>query len=270
MSRIYSLAHLTTLDLSPPAMITAAAQAGYDACGLRLLPFAPGGAAYLMEDPALLTQTLAVMRDTGLRIQDIEIIRLRGPFDAAPYRRFFEIGQRLGARNILVTGEDPDAGRLVDSFAQVCEAARPFGLSVDVEFMPWMAVNCVAAARRLVEAAAQPNGGLLIDPIHFARSPSSVTELADLPRALLHYVQICDAPAEAPRDTDALIDASRHARLAPGDGDLPLAQIYASLPDDIPVSVEIPNVALRAKLGTQTWIRRCLERSKPFCTPHQP
>lgn len=270
MSRIYSLAHLTTLDLDPPAMIRAAAQAGYDACGLRLLPFAPGGAAYLTNDPAMTAETLAVMRDTGLRVEDIEIIRLRGAFDAPAYRPFFELGQRLGARNILVTGEDDDAHRLVDSFARLCEAARPYGLTADVEFMPWMAVDCVSAARHLVDAAGQVNGGMLVDPIHFARSASTVAELGELPHGILHYVQICDAPAEVPAGTEALIDASRHARLAPGTGAIPLAAMYANLPDDIPVSVEIPNTALRARMGTQAWIRHCLELSRPFCEPRRP
>lgn len=265
MRRRYSLAQLTTLSLDPPAMIRAAAQAGYDACGLRLLPFTPGGIAYdLMGQPGLLRETLALMRDTGVRVGDLEIIRLDAAFDVDAYRPFLETGQQLGARHVLVAGEDPDAARLTDSYARLCEACRPFGLTVDMEFMPWLAVNSLSAARRIAASAGQDNGGILIDPLHFARSASTLAELADLPPSMIHYAQICDAPAAIPDTTDELIRTSRSARLPPGEGEIHLREIFACLPQDIPISVEIPNDTQCARLGPHTWVRHCLEASRRF------
>lgn len=265
MQRRYSLAHLTLLSLDPPAMIRAAAQAGYDACGLRLLPFTPGGIAYdLMGKPGQLRETLALMHDTGVRVEDIEIIRLGASFEVDACLPFLETGARLGARNILVSGEDADPARLTDSFARLCEAARPHGLTVDLEFMPWLAVNSLQAARRIVETAGQDNGGVLIDPLHFTRSASSLDQLADLPRPMIHYAQICDAPAEAPTTIDELTRASRSARLAPGEGGIDLKAIFMRLPHDIPISIEIPNDEQSTRLGPQAWIRHCLEASKRF------
>lgn len=265
MQRSYSLAHLTVLELAPPAMLKAAAQAGYQGCGLRLLPFAPGGTAYrLMDDAAQMRETLAVMRDTGLVVPDIEIIRIEGPFDARPYVPFFEAGQRLGARHILVTGEDPDEARLVESFARLCEACKPYGLTADMEFMPWMTADSIRTARRIVEAAGQSNGGILVDPIHFQRSTSTLADLAQLPRHLIHYAQICDAPATSPTDTAGLIHASRHERLLPGEGEIPLAKMIACYAPDLTLSVEIPNTQRRARIGTQAWITQCLQASRRF------
>ncbi|WP_368642695.1 sugar phosphate isomerase/epimerase [Castellaniella ginsengisoli] len=265
MQRRYSLAHLTLLSLDPPAMIQAAAQAGYDACGLRLLPFTPGGIAYdLMGNPDRLRETLALMHDTGVRVEDIEIIRLGASFEVDACLPFLETGARLGARNVLVSGEDADAARLADSFARLCEACRPHGLSADLEFMPWLATNSLTAARRVVEAADQPNGGVLIDPLHFSRSASTLDDLADLPRPMIHYAQICDAPAAIPASLDELIQTSRSARLAPGEGEINLQGIFARLPQDIPISVEIPNDAQCARLGAQAWIRHCLEAARRF------
>ncbi len=43
MSRVYSLAYLTSAPLPPPEAISLAAQLGYGAVGLRALPAAPGG-----------------------------------------------------------------------------------------------------------------------------------------------------------------------------------------------------------------------------------
>lgn len=268
MQRSYSLAHLTVLELAPPAMLIAAARAGYQACGLRLLPFSPGGTAYdLMGDASLLRETQAVMRDTGLQIADIEIIRIEGPFDARPYLPFFEAGQKLGARHILVTGEDPDRNRLVDSFARLCEACRPYGLTADMEFMPWMTADSIRTTREIVEAAGQDNGGVLVDPIHFERSTSTLTDLEQLPSRLIHYAQICDAPAKAPVDTEGLIHASRHERLLPGEGDIPLKDMIRCYAPDLTISVEIPNTKRRAEAGTQAWITQCLQASKKSADP---
>ncbi|CAM5184759.1 Sugar phosphate isomerase/epimerase OS=Castellaniella defragrans OX=75697 GN=HNR28_003404 PE=4 SV=1 [Castellaniella defragrans] len=265
MQRSYSLAHLTVLELAPPAMLTAAAQAGYQACGLRLLPFSPGGTAYdVMTDSALMRETQAVMRDTGLQVADIEIIRIEGPFDASPYLPFFEAGQKLGAKHILVTGEDPDWNRLVDSFARLCEACRPYGLTVDMEFMPWMTADSIQTTRKIVEAAGQANGGVLVDPIHFQRSTSTLEDLAQLPSRMIHYAQICDAPAKGPTDTEGLIHASRHERLLPGEGEIPLKDMTQCYTPDLTISVEIPNTKRRAEAGTQAWITQCLEASKKF------
>ncbi|HET8597859.1 MAG TPA: sugar phosphate isomerase/epimerase [Castellaniella sp.] len=265
MQRHYSLAQLTTLSLAPPAMIETAARAGYEGCGLRLLPFTPDGVAYdLMADAPLLRETLAAQRDTGVRVGDLEIIRLNERFDVAAYGAFFEVAQRLGAENVLVAGEDPDEGRLTESFARLCEAAGSHGLTVDMEFMPWLAVDRLSRARRVIEAAGRDNGGVLIDPLHFARSASTLEELAELPGARVHYAQICDAPAGIPATTAEMIHTSRCARLLPGEGDIALGEIFARLPRDIPISIEIPNDARLAEMGPEAWARRCLEASKRF------
>jgi len=265
MQRRYSLAQLTTLSLAPPAMIETAARAGYDGCGLRLLPFTPGGIAYdLMGDAPLLRETLAAQRDTGLRVGDLEIIRLNERFDVGACGPFLEVAQRLGARNVLVAGEDPDEARLTDSFARLCEAAGACGLTVDMEFMPWLAVDRLSRARRVIEAAGRDNGGVLIDPLHFARSASTLGELADLPHARIHYAQICDAPAGIPATQAELIHTARCARLLPGEGGIGLREIFARLPQDIPISIEIPNDARLAEMGPEAWARRCLEASKRF------
>jgi sugar phosphate isomerase/epimerase len=49
---------------------------------------------------------------------------------------------------------------------------------------------------------------------------------------------------------------SRAARLLPGEGELPLEEIVAAMPADIPVSVEAPNHALREEIGALEFARR--------------
>jgi sugar phosphate isomerase/epimerase len=263
MPTVYSLAHLTALALPPPRLIEVAARTGYHKVGLRLAPAAPGGRAYpLMRDARLLSETLARASDLGIGVFDLEIVRIGAGFRASDQLAFFEAGARLGAKAMLVAGDDEDEARLAASFAALCEAAAPFGLSADLEFMPWTKVPDARTALRIVAAAAQPNGGVLVDSLHAARSATSLADLAAIPRSCLHYVQICDAPGEVPATTEGLIHAARCERLLPGDGGIDLTGIFSALPADLPVSVEIPNDRQVAALGPEEWARRALAASK--------
>jgi sugar phosphate isomerase/epimerase len=263
MPTVYSLAHLTALALPPPQLIRVAARTGYQQVGLRLAPAAPGGQAYpLMHDAPLLADTLACAKDLGVGVFDLEIVRVGASFRASDHLGFFEAGAKLGAKAMLVAGDDEDEARLSASFAALCEAAAPFGLSADLEFMPWTKVPDARTALRIVTAAAQPNGGVLVDALHVARSTTSLADLAAIPRGRLHYVQICDAPAEVPATTEGLIHTARCERLLPGAGGIDLAGIFATLPGDIPISVEIPNDKQAAVLGPEEWARRALAASR--------
>lgn len=263
MTRRYSLAQLTTLELDPPAMISTAHRAGYQACGIRLLPVGPGGIGYpLMDDPALLRETLDRMDGTGIQVADLEIIRLTESFDARDYLAFFEVGQKLGAANILVAGNDANEARATESFGRLCEACQPYGLTADIEFMPWLPVDRISTARRIVEAAGQSNGGVLVDPLHFARSASTLDELAALPKSMIHYAQICDAPAGIPSEMPEIIHAARCARLPAGEGGIDLKAIFERIPPETLISVEVPNEVLRADMSAEAWAAHCLRTSK--------
>lgn len=257
-----SLAYLTT-EQSPPQALQTAARTGYRSAGIRLLPSAPGGAAYpLMDDPRMLRETLACLADTGVSIADLEMIRLDEQFDVEDYLRLFEVGALLRARAVLVAGDDRDAARLTANFAALCEAARPFGLTADLEFMPWTAVADLACALRIVATADQPNGGVLVDALHLARAASPLDLLASVPPRFLHYAQLCDAPGVPPDSTAGLIHAARCERLLPGDGDLPLGDLLAQLPQGLPISVEVPNHAQLARLGPDGWARQARAASQ--------
>src|SRR3954453_8418369 len=109
MQRIYSLAYLTRAPMAPPDALTLAQTSGYQAIGVRIAPAAPGGDfSPLTEDAALLRETTARIKDTGVRVFDVEIARLNKDFRAEQYLGFLETAGKLGARAILVAGDDPD------------------------------------------------------------------------------------------------------------------------------------------------------------------
>lgn len=253
-SRALSLAQLVALTLPPPAMVRLAAGAGCQATGLRLAPTAPGGPFHaLVTDAALRRETRAALADTGVAVLDIEVVRLGAAFDAAELAPLLATSAELGARHLLVAGDDPDEARLTASFAVLCEAAAAHGLTAELEFMPWTAVPDLGTAARIVERAAHPAGGVLIDALHFGRSASTRAQVAALPRHRLRYAQICDGAVPPPATVEGLIHDARRERLLPGDGGIDLVGLFAALPADLPVAVEVPSESRLAALGAEAW-----------------
>jgi sugar phosphate isomerase/epimerase len=263
MTRTYSLAQLTALPCNPPSMVQLAANSGCAGCGIRLLPSAPGGAHYAMPPGSpLLAETLAAMRDSGVRVLDLEIIRIGPTFDAHAYGAFFDTGAALGARHVLVAGDDADVSRMTANFAALCDATAPYGLSCDLEPMPWGAVASVPEATRIVEGAARPNGAVLVDALHFFRSASTLDDVRRLPRARLNYAQICDGTVPGPSTVEGLIHDARCERLLPGEGGFDLKALFAALPADLPVSVEIPNDVRAPAMGYAAWARAAVDATR--------
>lgn len=263
MTHIYSLAYLTSVPLAPPDAVVLANKLGYQAIGVRIAPAAPGGDfSPLATDTAMLRETIRRIDDTGVPVFDVEIARLGADFKADHFASFLETAGRLKARAILVAGDDPDEARLTDSFAKFCRAAAPYGLTADLEFMPWTAVKNAKAALRIVTNAGEPNGRILVDSLHAARSATSLDDIASLPRQLLSYAQLCDAPAGIPATNEELIHTARCARLLPGDGGIDLRGMVRALPGDLPLSLEIPNDEWLPKLGAEEWGRRALAAAR--------
>ena len=261
--RIFSLSYLTYAPLRAPDAVTLAAELCSEAIGVRMLPASPGGPFDdLAGDAALLRETLKRMRETGVRVFDIEVVRIGETFDAGGYGAFLDTCAALGASAILVICDDRDEARRTANFAAFCAQADPFGLTCDIEFMPWTAVRSGREARRAAEASGAANARVLVDVLHAARSRTTIEDIRALPRGLISYAQVCDAPAEIPKDIEGLLHTARKARLLPGDGGIDIAGYFAAMPRDIPVSIELPNDERKAQHGVKEWARLSLEKSK--------
>jgi 4-hydroxyphenylpyruvate dioxygenase len=255
----YSLAHLTALSLSPPELVEAAAAAGYRYVGLRLTRVTPQEPHYpLATDPALMRTTKVRLAATGIEVLDIELARISPHEDPRDFQRFLEAGAELGARHVITQLPDPDRTRKVDRFAQLCELARPLGLTVDLEFPSWTETPDLTEATRILRAAEQPNAGILVDLLHFARSGSSVADLRDLPAEWFHFAHVCDAPPGVPPTNEELIHTARFERLYPGDGGIDVTGILAALPAGIPYALEIPRAQLVAQIGAKEHARQAI------------
>jgi sugar phosphate isomerase/epimerase len=259
----YSLAHLTALSLSPPELVDAAAAAGYRYVGLRMTKVTMEEPHYpLTYDPALMRATKTHLAATGIEVLDIELARITSGDNPRDYLRFLEAGAELGARHVITQLPDADFSRKTDRFAELCELARPLGLTLDLEFPSWTETPNLAEATRVLRAADQPNAGMLIDLLHFARSDSSLTELRELPPDWFHFAHVCDAPAEVPTTTAGLIHTARFERLFPGEGGIDMRGILAALPAGIPYALEIPRAMLVAQVGAKEHARLAITAAR--------
>ncbi|AXJ90264.1 MULTISPECIES: sugar phosphate isomerase/epimerase family protein [Acinetobacter] len=245
MSREYSLSFLTVADVSPVEAVKIAAKCGYAAVGLRLLPAAPNEVDYpILNDSKLIKETKAALNDTGVRIADVEIVRITQDFESRKYLQFLSTAEQLGARHILVAGNDPEQSRLIHHFAQFCELSRQFDLSCDLEFMPWTNVKNLAQAEYIVNQSGQENAAILIDALHFDRSDSTLEQIKALNPKQLNYVQLCDGFAEYDPSDEGLIKIARSNRLVPGQGEIDLVGLIRALPKEIMLAAEVPNLVL--------------------------
>jgi len=263
VARPIGLAALTVLELTPPGVVSCAAEAGYDAIGLRIIAATPEEVQHpIIGDTPMRRETIRRIEDGGIRMLDVEIFRLKPETDVAEFEPALETGAALGATEALVAGHIPDEPQLVERFAEFCDLAASFGIAANLEPMPWTEAKNFVQGARIVAAAGRANGGILVDPIHFDRGGSRAEEIASVPRASLRYAQLCDAPAERPRDRETLLLQARAERLMPGDGGLDLIGILRALPRDIPLSLEIPMKTLAQSMSALDRCKRMLVKTR--------
>ena len=240
---------LTVPDLTPVEAIHVAADAGYPFVSLRLqTPNANDAALPLLLDDALAREVAKASRSTGVGIAEVDILRLPIDAKADGLVRFIDRAASIGAKHLVAVGLDTDENKLTDIFAQACRLAAPYGMTVNLEPISWNAVSSLTQAHRIVHTAAQPNGGVLVDALHFHRMGESVDDLKTIAPEKLNIFHLCDAPLLGPVGVDALRVEARTARQMPGEGQLKLAPLLQALPSHTLMSVEVPNQKLLKEL----------------------
>jgi len=263
MTRPISLAALTVLELTPPEMVDCAAEAGFSHVGIRLLPATPTEPQYdIVGDTPLLREVERRLADTGVKVLDVEIFRLKPDTRVGDYEAAIATAARLGASELLLAGNDPDEARLIDSFAAFCDLASSYGLGADLEFMPWTDAKDLPQAARIIERTGRDNAGLLIDPFHFSRSRSRIEDIATVPSSRFHFMQFCDVPSAIPPTMDEILAEARGERLFPGEGGVDLLGLLRALARDLPLSLEVPTLTLAKTVGATERARRALAATK--------
>ena len=250
MAHKFSLAFLTVKDVCPVDMVRLAAETGYDCVGLRLLPAAGADGPYsILTDHSEQKNVRSALNDTGIQVADVEVVRIGESFVLDFFLPFFEVSCYLGAKHVLIVGDDLNRSRLIDNYGNFLDKASYFGLSGDLEFMPWTAVKTATECLEIVNAVNASNSGLLVDAIHWDRSDRSIDSLKQIPDSLVNYIQLCDARRPVNPTTDQLMRTARSERLLPGSGDIDLTGMLAALPKGKVYSVEVPRDAESSHLS---------------------
>jgi sugar phosphate isomerase/epimerase len=233
-----SLAAGNVQEFPPADMVSAAAAAGFDMTGIWVEP---------SEWRADTTREVCLRRDdAGMDVLDVEVIWIHPGQPTDDLKRIIDIGGEIGASYGLVVSSDADDEATRRVFADLCDHAQGAGLTLVLEFLPITAVRSLDQAVAIVTDAARPNGRVLIDTLHLARTGGTVDAVKLLDPALFPYLQIADAPLTAPgTDYDSLLYEAVDGRLLPGEGQLPIRELLEALPRGLALSPEIRSRALR-------------------------
>jgi len=268
MAQKYSLAHLTVIGCAPPEMTYIAARAGYDFVSIRPIQVGMQGEPNyaLAENPELMRATKRALAATGIKVHDIELARVYDDMHASRYLPAMEVAAELGARAVLSSIWTPNTDYAIEKFGEVCDFAKGFGLTVDLECVPIASVRTLSQAVEVLRRAKRTNAGLMIDTHHFHRARDNPKDLAGLPREWFHFAQICDAQGQIPSDAAEMTRILREERLYLGEGGIDVARILRPLPPMV-YSIEVPHVARAREMGYAEHAFRCLESARAYFEP---
>lgn len=238
--QILSLGSSTLFNASPTEVLDAAAAAGFDAAGIRLTGRAPGDGNVAVAGNAPVIRRLQHLRDeTGVAITHVTAYWVTPDLALADFLPVIDTAAELGAGTIVVNCGYAEENRFVSFMASYCEAAARNDLALALEFMPYSGARSLEQALRMIAAAGQANLGLMIDPLHLARSGGTPAAVRDIRPGVVYMAQLCDAPLDKPTDLDLRTEALSD-RLYPGEGGLPLHELLDAIGPGVQLDVEAP------------------------------
>jgi sugar phosphate isomerase/epimerase len=263
--RKYYIAPGMITDAEPLDYVKAARDAGYDGVGLRLQN-SPRYPTYpIVGNAPLIRDIKNVLGDAGMSVLDILAFYIQPPHLIESFEPALSAAADLGARYLLTQSDDSDWSRICDNIGRFCALADEYRLTPIVEYIPNRALlNTLDAALKLAGQIGRPHLPILVDPVHLIRSEGNPADLIDVDARHFPYAQMSDgilAPGEPNLDLAKKLGAG--VRRMPGDGMLPLQDIFDALPADIDISVEVimerdPAISPRA------WAQEGLDRTKAF------
>jgi len=238
---ILSLGPSTLFNASPIETLNAAAAGGFDAVGIRVTGRKHGDGSVAVSGDASLIRNLRRRRDdTGVAITHVTAYWVTPDLTLAEFLPVIDTAVELGAGMIVVNCGYADEARFVAFMAAYCEAAAKARLKLMLEFMPFSGAKTLEQGVRMIGETGQPDLGLMVDPLHLARTGGVPTDLNKVDPCLIYMVQLCDAPLEKRADLELRAEALTD-RLYPGEGGLPLHEFLDAVPPEVQIDVEAPH-----------------------------
>jgi sugar phosphate isomerase/epimerase len=237
-----SLDHLTIFDTSPPELIDIAA--ALEVPLVSLWTQLPLQADLPLVTEANKAETLARMRDTGVKLGNMECFNLTPEAKPEDFRRAVALGAELGATSLVaINAWDPERARALENFVALCRIAAEYGMKANVEFISMGKVRTLEDAVAFITDSGEPNVGITVDFLHLVRTGGTAADLAKVDPKLIGYIQICDGPAGLAREE--WNNEGFEQRQVPGEGEFPLAVLLAAVPAEVTIGVEVPQRSRR-------------------------
>jgi sugar phosphate isomerase/epimerase len=249
--------------------IAAAAAAGIGSIGL----FA-GQYLALLRDGWSAGALHELLDNADVRLRQVEALSGWGAAQPSDAYRVFErevwsMVDEFGATYVQAIGPyDNDISDAATRFGALCDRAAEHGATVGLEFLPFTNIVDADDARRIVEAADRPNGGVCVDVWHHVRGANDLTLIERLPSELIVGVQMSDGPRHATLG-DYKDDCIRH-RLPPGEGSFDLDGFVGVLLDlgvDVPWDLEVCNDNVWGERAAD-YVARCADGMRTVLFRH--
>jgi sugar phosphate isomerase/epimerase len=223
-----ALAPTSLPNSAPMEYVDAAQKAGYEAIGLRV--FRSPGVTYAFHpitgDANREREVKKAIADSGMEVVDALSFYMQPEMDFDAMQAPLDFAKEAGATYALVIGDDPEWGRMVQSFGHFCDMCAERGLIASIEApVVRREINTTEKAVRLIKDSGKSNAVIALDPLHFYRLGEHPDVIKQFEPALFPYTQITDGPMEGPRS-------------ALGAGGAPLYGILDNLAQGLPLSLE--------------------------------
>jgi sugar phosphate isomerase/epimerase len=220
----------------------------------------------LRDDHRLRQDMLAAMDDRGLSISLGEGMLIAPGSDVSDLAADLDIMAELGAAQVNTVSFDTDRNRTFDQLAMLTELAAERGIGTTIEMAPGMTIGDLPAVMAAIEHVARPDLRVAVDTMHWARTGYGADELRELGPDKIGYVQLSDTTLK-PR-MKSYMEEAMYERMAPGDGELPLAEILGAVPADVVVGLEIPMRGLaESGVGPMDRLRPCVVAARELLAP---
>ncbi|MEN4446704.1 sugar phosphate isomerase/epimerase family protein [Mycobacterium sp. SM3041] len=263
---------LSVFGLPPVEFVDLAADLGcrYITVFLRNLAVLPLGYPpfALMDGSRLRADLLAAMHHRGVSISLGDGFLVLPGADMRSFARDLDLMAELGVPRINVVSLDPDLDRTCDQVCTLAEHAAERQIETVVEPVPGLTIGDLSTALAVLQQVSRPDVRLLIDTMHLVRSGSGADEISAIAPDQIGYAQLCDTTL-TPR-TDNYAEEAMFERMVPGEGELPLLEILAALPDDVVIGLEVPQRApALAGVGPAERLRPCVEAAQGLLRQRQ-